>query len=58
MVQSLRQKAEKREVQMLAPQAVLSINTRGRQIEELPCPIRTSFNATVTEFSTLNLFVG
>ena len=43
MEQSLRQKTEKREAQILAPQAALSINTRGRQIEELPCPIRTSF---------------
>lgn len=43
MVESLREQAEKKEVQMLAPQAALSINTRGRQIEELPCPIRTSF---------------
>ena len=43
MVNSLRQRAEEHEAQTLAPQAALSVQTRGRQKEESACAIRTTF---------------
>ncbi|MBF0099552.1 MAG: deoxyguanosinetriphosphate triphosphohydrolase [Desulfobacterales bacterium] len=38
-----REQYESREKQFLSPFACLSSTTRGRQREEVPCPIRTSF---------------
>ena len=43
MIETLRQRAEEREAQTLAPQATLSVRTRGRQREEAACSIRTAF---------------
>lgn len=43
MADSIRQRAEELEVQTLAPQAALSSQTRSRQKEDPPCPIRTCF---------------
>ena len=43
MADSIRQRAEELEAQALAPQATLSSQTRSRQNEDLPCPIRTCF---------------
>jgi dGTPase len=43
MPKPIRQLTEEREAAVLAPQAVLSSQTRGREREELECPIRTAF---------------
>jgi dGTPase len=43
MPKPIRQLTEEREAAVLAPQAVLSSRTRGREREELECPIRTAF---------------
>jgi dGTPase len=40
---SIRHKIEQREKDTLSPHACLSVNSRGREVEEQPCPIRTSF---------------
>jgi dGTPase len=39
----IRQLIEEQERQTLAPQATLSVLSRGRDREELPCPVRTCF---------------
>ncbi|MBS7174737.1 MAG: deoxyguanosinetriphosphate triphosphohydrolase, partial [Clostridiales bacterium] len=38
-----RKYAEEQEKQMLSPYATLVVNSKGRQREEEPCPIRTDF---------------
>src|SRR5438034_8998640 len=44
MIQAqIRQLMEERESQTLSPHAALSSQTRGRECEEPPCPIRTAF---------------
>ena len=43
MVETLRQRAEAHEAQTLAPQATLSMRTRGRRKKESACAIRTAF---------------
>ena len=43
MVETLRQRAEEHEARTLAPQATLSMRTRGRRKDESACAIRTAF---------------
>ena len=43
MVETLRQRAEEHEARTLAPQATLSMRTRGRRKDESACDIRTAF---------------
>src|SRR5881396_2439623 len=43
MQYQIRQLMEERESQTLSAQATLSSQTRGRDREEAPCPIRTAF---------------
>ena len=43
MAETLRQRAEEHEARILAPQATLSMRTRGRRKKESACAIRTAF---------------
>jgi dGTPase len=40
---SIREQFEKREQNFMSPFGCLSAETRGRNIEEIPCPVRTNF---------------
>ncbi len=40
---SIREEFEKREKNFMSPFGCLSAETRGREIEEKPCPVRTAF---------------
>lgn len=43
MAQSIRQELEEQERKILSPHAALSAHSRGRQVSEEECPVRTAF---------------
>ena len=44
---NIREMIEQRELQTLSPRACLAVNTKGRQVEIEPCPMRTCFQRDI-----------
>ena len=55
-MQCLREKREALEERMIAPYGVLSRNTKGRQKDEEPCPVRTCFQRDVDRITHCKAF--